>query len=34
MLQTTFIEKLTPEEQETLNEYVSLMRKKVPFWGA
>ncbi len=34
LLQTTFTEKLTPEEQEALNEYVSLMRKKVPFWGA
>ncbi len=34
MLQTTFAEKLTPEEQEALKEYVSIMRKKVPFWGA
>jgi translation initiation factor 5B len=34
ILQTTFAEKLTPEEQEALNEYVSVMRKKVPFWGA
>jgi translation initiation factor 5B len=29
-----FMDKLTPEEQETLNEYVNLMRKKVPFWAA
>ena len=34
ILQTTFVEKLSPEEQEALNEYVSVMRKKVPFWGA
>jgi translation initiation factor 5B len=34
MLQTTFMERLTAEEQEALNEYVSIMRKKVPFWGA
>jgi translation initiation factor 5B len=34
MLQTTFAEKLSPEEQEALSEYVSMMRKKVPFWGA
>ena len=27
-----FMDKLTPEEQETLNEYVNLMRKKTPFW--
>jgi translation initiation factor 5B len=33
-LQTKFTEKLTPEELEALNEYVNLMRKKVPFWGA
>jgi translation initiation factor 5B len=34
LLQTKLVEKLTPEEQEALNEYVILMRKKVPFWGA
>jgi len=28
-----FMDKLTPEEQETLNEYVNLMRKKTPFWA-
>jgi len=33
-LQTKFTEKLTPEELEALNEYLNLMRKKVPFWGA
>jgi len=33
-LLTTFVDKLTMEEQETLNEYVNLMRKKVPFWAA
>ncbi len=29
-----FMDKLSPDEQEALNEYVSLMRKKVPFWAA
>ncbi|MEM2546371.1 MAG: translation initiation factor IF-2 [Candidatus Bathyarchaeia archaeon] len=29
-----FMDKLTPEEQETLNEYIGLMRKKSPFWAA
>lgn len=28
-----FMDKLTPEEQETLNEYVNLMRKKTAFWA-
>ncbi|MGB9959526.1 MAG: translation initiation factor IF-2 [Candidatus Bathyarchaeales archaeon] len=28
-----FMDKLTLEEQETLNEYVDLMRKKIPFWA-
>ncbi|MEM2103507.1 MAG: translation initiation factor IF-2 [Candidatus Bathyarchaeia archaeon] len=28
-----FIERLTPEEQEALNEYVHIMRKKTPFWA-
>jgi len=34
ILSSTFMKRLTTEEQETLNEYVNLMRKKVPFWGA
>jgi len=34
ILQKKFVGKLTAEEQEALNEYVSLMRRKVPFWGA
>lgn len=34
ILQAKFAEKLTPEENEALAEYVNLMRKKVPFWGA
>ena len=33
-LLTKFIDNLTTEEQEALNEYVTIMRKKVPFWGA
>jgi len=33
-LQTTFMDKLTAEEQEALNEYVNIMRKKTPFWAA
>jgi translation initiation factor 5B len=33
-LQTAFMDRLTAEEQEALNEYVSLMRKKTPFWAA
>jgi translation initiation factor 5B len=34
ILMTTFTERLTAEEQKALNEYVDVMRKKVPFWGA
>jgi translation initiation factor 5B len=34
ILMTTFAERLTAEEQQALNEYVTVMRKKVPFWGA
>jgi translation initiation factor 5B len=34
VLQKEFVDKLSAEEQEALNEYVNLMRKKVPFWGA
>ncbi len=32
-LLTTFMDRLTIEEQEALNEYVNLMRKKIPFWA-
>jgi translation initiation factor 5B len=32
-LQTTFMDKLTAEEQEALNEYIKIMRKKTPFWA-
>jgi hypothetical protein len=34
ILQTKFMDRLTAEEQEALTEYVNIMRKKVPFWGA
>lgn len=34
ILQTKFKEKLTTDEQETLEEYLKLMRKKTPFWAA
>jgi translation initiation factor 5B len=34
LLLSTFMERLTTDEQEALNEYVETMRKKVPFWGA
>jgi translation initiation factor 5B len=34
VLLTTFMDRLTIEEQEALNEYVNLMRKKIPFWAA
>lgn len=34
ILQTKLLEKLNQEEQEALNEYINIMRKKVPFWGA
>lgn len=34
MLLTTFVDRLTLEEQEALNEYVNLVRKKIPFWAA
>ncbi|NWF86931.1 translation initiation factor IF-2 [Candidatus Bathyarchaeota archaeon] len=33
-LQTTFMDKLTTEEQEALKEYVNAMRKKILFWAA
>jgi translation initiation factor 5B len=29
-----FMDKLTSEEQEALNEYFNIIRKKMPFWGA
>jgi len=34
VLLTTFMDRLTMEEQEALNEYVKLMRKKISFWAA
>jgi len=34
VLMTTFAERLIAEEQQALSEYVNVMRKKVPFWGA
>jgi translation initiation factor 5B len=34
MLLSKFSERLTDDEQEALNEYVKIMRKKIPFWGA
>lgn len=34
ILQTKFMDRMTAEEQEALTEYVNVMRKKVPFWGA
>jgi len=34
VLLTTFMDRLAMEEQEALNEYVNLMRKKIPFWAA
>jgi translation initiation factor 5B len=34
VLLTTFLDRLTTEEQEALNEYVNMMRKKTPFWAA
>lgn len=33
-LLTTFMDRLTAEEQKTLKEYVEMMRKKMPFWAA
>jgi len=33
-LQTMFMDKLTVEEQEALNEYVNIMKKKTPYWTA
>jgi translation initiation factor 5B len=33
-LLTTYLDKLTTEEQDVLKEYVEIMRKKTPFWAA
>ena len=33
-LLSTFLDKLSDDEQEALREYVDAMRKKTPFWGA
>jgi translation initiation factor 5B len=33
-LQSTHLEQLSADEQEVLKEYVEVMRKKTPFWGA
>ena len=34
LLHTKFLENLTIDEQEVLNEYIKLMQKKISFWGA
>jgi translation initiation factor 5B len=34
ILLSTYLEKLSPGDQELMREYVDVMRKKVPFWGA
>jgi translation initiation factor 5B len=34
LLQTKFRERLSIDEQEALDEYIKIMRKKVPFWVA
>ena len=34
LLRMKFLEKLTIDEQETLEEYIKLMQRKIPFWGA
>ena len=33
-LLTKLVDRLTAEEQEALNEYVNMMKKKMPFWAA
>ncbi|MCX8153759.1 MAG: translation initiation factor IF-2 [Candidatus Bathyarchaeota archaeon] len=33
-LLTTYVDKLTTDEQEVLKEYTEAMRRKMPFWGA
>jgi len=30
----TFLDRLTEDERESLNEYVEMMRKEMPFWAA
>jgi translation initiation factor 5B len=34
VLMSTYLEKLSEDEQEVLREYTEVMRKNVPFWGA
>jgi translation initiation factor 5B len=34
LIKTKFQERLSIDEQQALDEYIKLMRKKVPFWGA
>jgi translation initiation factor 5B len=34
VLVSTFMDRLTMEDQEALSEYLEIMRKKTPFWGA
>ena len=34
VLVSTFMDRLTMEDQEALSEYLEIMRKKIPFWGA
>jgi translation initiation factor 5B len=34
VLMSTYLEKLSEDEQKVLREYTEVMRKKVPFWGA
>lgn len=34
VLMSTYLDKLTEDEQEVLKDYVEAMRKKIPFWGA
>jgi translation initiation factor 5B len=34
VLVSTFMDRLTMEEQEALSEYLEIKRKKTPFWGA
>jgi translation initiation factor 5B len=34
ILMSTYLEKLSEDEQEVLRGYIEVMRKKIPFWGA
>ena len=34
LLLSTFLDRLTEDERESLNEYVEMMRKEMPFWAA